>query len=255
MQDDTDAEHDVAPPPERRRRRRVTIVAIVCGLAAVAAAGLWWFLEGDAPAKVDLGIASRSVTTVLGEKSATLPGIWTVDTTAGSFDFSSATGTFAGFRVHEDLSGIGSTTAVGRTGAVSGSMTIAGHSVTAAKFTVDLTTIRTDRAQRNGRVQQALETDRYPDAVFELTEPIQLPADAKSGREITVEAKGNLTIHATTRPVVIPLQAKLVGNTIVVVGSLDLTFSDFGVQAPRAPVVLSVDDHGTMELQLLLVKR
>lgn len=37
------------------------------------------------------------------------------------------------------------------------------------------------------------------------------------------------------------------------VGSLAITFSDFEVEVPSSQVVLSVDDHGTVEVQLLLV--
>ena len=57
-----------------------------------------------------------------------------------------------------------------------------------------------------------------------------------------------------TRAVEFPLQAKLVDGTVVVVGSLDVTFSDYGVTVPSAPIVLSVDDHGVLELQLLLTR-
>lgn len=242
-----------SPTDSGRTRLRVVLAIVVVAVLAIGS-GLWWYLRDDAPAKVDLGRAAASVTTVPGAKSASLPGTWTVDTSTGSFDFSSATGTFAGFRVQEDLSGIGSTTAVGRTGSVSGTMTIAGDTVTAAEFTVDLTTITTDRSQRDRRVQDALDTGQYPAATFTLTEPITLPADADSGTEIAVDVHGEFTVHGTTRSVVVPLQAKLVGDTIVVVGSVDLDFSDYGVTVPSAPVVLSVDDHGTMELQLLLTR-
>ena len=51
-----------------------------------------------------------------------------------------------------------------------------------------------------------------------------------------------------------PLEAKLVSDTVVVVGSLDVTFADFGVEVPRSPVVVSVDDHGVLELQLLFTR-
>jgi hypothetical protein len=44
----------------------------------------------------------------------------------------------------------------------------------------------------------------------------------------------------------------LVNGTVVVVGSIDIVFSDYGVEVPRGAVVLSVDDHGIMEFQLLL---
>ena len=44
-----------------------------------------------------------------------IAGTWTVDTSIGEFSFEDSTGTFVGFRVQEELCGIGSTTAVGRT--------------------------------------------------------------------------------------------------------------------------------------------
>jgi hypothetical protein len=50
------------------------------------------------------------------------------------------------------------------------------------------------------------------------------------------------------------LQAKLVNGTVVAVGSIDVTFSDFGVEVPSSQMVLSVEDHGTLELQFLLTK-
>jgi polyisoprenoid-binding protein YceI len=133
-------------------------------------------------------------------------------------------------------------------------MTIDGTTVTAGSFEVDLTTITTNDARRNGRVQEALETSRYPTATFTLTQPIELGADAATGADVTADAVGDLTIHGVTRQVTFPVQAKLVNGTAVVVGSFDLTFSDYGVEVPRSPVVLSVDDHGTLELQLLLVR-
>lgn len=232
--------------------------AVLFGGAAVLVAavvgGLWWYLRDTSPAKVDLNTAASGVTTVPNARVTSLDGTWTVDTTSGSFDFSSATGTFAGFRVAEKLSQIGSTTAVGRTGSVSGTLSIAGTSVTDASFTVDLTTLKTDRERRNAQVQRALDTGQFPKATFTLTKPITLPADAIDGADVAVDAVGDLTIHGTTHEVTIPLKAKLKGSTMVVVGSVDLTFSDYGVSVPKAPIVLSVDDHGTMEFQLLLTR-
>ena len=60
--------------------------------------------------------------TSLTADQAGIEGAWTVDTETGEFDYETATGTFAGFRIQEELASIGSTTAVGRTGDVSGSI-------------------------------------------------------------------------------------------------------------------------------------
>jgi hypothetical protein len=54
--------------------------------------------------------------------------------------------------------------------------------------------------------------------------------------------------------VTIPLQAQLVDSTIVVVGSLDIDFADYGVEVPTARIVVSAEDHGPLELQLFFTK-
>jgi polyisoprenoid-binding protein YceI len=247
-----------------------TLLIATVVVVGLGAAGIWWFLRDDAPAAVSLETAVASVDdTVTSESTAStdstasttpaetastdgVEGTWTVDTETGEFDYESATGTFAGFRIQEELASIGSATAVGRTGDVTGSITIEGDTLTAAEFTVDLSTITTNESRRDDRVQGALETDQFPTATFVLTEPVSL--GATTGEAVSVSAVGDLTIHGVTNPVTFALEAQLVGDTIVVVGSTDIVFSDFGVQTPSAPVVVSVEDHGVVEMQLLLVR-
>ena len=249
------------------KAKTITAVGVaVVALLVLVGGGIFWFLRDDAPDEVNLDTAAQGVTTTTADESTTttagggtatpdgIDGTWSVDTSTGAFDYESATGTFVGFRISEELASIGSTEAVGRTNAVSGSMTISGTTVTDASFTVDMTQITTNESRRDNRVQSALNTQQNPNATFTLTEPIELGADAASGAEVTATAKGDLTINGVTKAVEFPLQAKLVDGTVVVVGSLDVTFSDFGVEVPSAPVVLSVDDHGTLELQLLLTR-
>jgi hypothetical protein len=52
----------------------------------------------------------------------------------------------------------------------------------------------------------------------------------------------------------VPLQARLQGGVVTIAGSLPITFADFGMAKPQSMVVLSVEDHGVMELQLQLTK-
>jgi hypothetical protein len=51
-----------------------------------------------------------------------------------------------------------------------------------------------------------------------------------------------------------PIEAQLVESTVVVVGSVDIVFADFDVAVPSAPAVVSAEDNGVLEVQLLLVK-
>jgi polyisoprenoid-binding protein YceI len=83
-----------------------------------------------------------------------------------------------------------------------------------------------------------------------LTQPIDLPSAPAEGVTYDVAASGTLTIHGVTKPVQISLQTRLVNGVIVVVDSAAVTFSDYGVTMPRAPIVLSVADKGSIEFQL-----
>jgi polyisoprenoid-binding protein YceI len=246
-----------------KTRTKILIGALVVILAA-AGGGAYLFFKDDAPPKASVDAAAKGVVTTTTEKGSTastattasgIEGAWSVEKSTGNFSYSDEdTGTFVGFRIAENLAGIGSTTAVGRTHDVTGTMAIAGTTVSDATFDVDLTTITTDREQRNQRVQQALDTNQFPKATFKLTTPIDLGADAASGKEVDVNATGDLTLHGVTKSVTFPLQAKLVSGTVVVAGSIDIKFSDYGVQVPQSQIVLSVADHGTLELQMHLKK-
>ena len=265
---------------------KIALIALVVVVAA-AGVGLWWFFKDDSPAPVSLGAAVESVTdstaapatstpnstatsagtstvastaataataTTAGTAAGGVAGTWVVDTETGEFDYESATGTFAGFRIEEELASIGSTTAVGRTGDVTGSMVIDGTTVTEASFEIDVSTITTNESRRDDNVQRALETGQFPTSTFTLAEPIELGDAAASGEAVSVTAVGDLTIHGVTQRVEFRLEAQLVQDTVVVVGSLDITFADYGVEVPDAQIVLSVEDHGILELQLLLTK-
>ncbi|WP_420637699.1 YceI family protein [Candidatus Poriferisocius sp.] len=181
-------------------------------------------------------------------------GVWTVDTSIGEFTYEDSTGTFIGFRVDEELAGIGATTAVGRTPEVSGSITIDGETVTAVRVEADMSAITTDDARRDRPVQGALNTREFPIAVFELTEPIDLGDDPASGEPVSATAVGELTVKGITRPVEVALQAQLVDDTVVVVGSTEVVFADYDVSVPRVPIVLSAEDHGTIEMQLFFTR-
>lgn len=244
------------------------VLAGVLLVAAVAGVGIWWFLKDDAPAEADLGAAVDAVEEQAGgeatddttgdsgdEAAAGIGGTWAVDTESGTFNFEdSASGSYVGFRVNEELSSIGSATAVGRTPEVTGEITIEGTTLTAATFEADMTAITTNESRRDSRVQSALETGEFPTATFVLTEPVDFGAGAEAGEPVAVTATGDLTVHGVTHAVEIALEAQLTGETIVVVGQLEIVFADYGVEVPTAPVVVSADDHGIVEVQLLFTR-
>jgi polyisoprenoid-binding protein YceI len=235
------------PRSGRRTPSRPLVVGAIVALVVVVAgvAGVVYLFWQNAPAAVSLAGSTGNASGV----AAGIEGTWTVDTSIGSFsDFSDS---FVGYRVDENLANVGSATAVGRTPGVQGSMTVSGTSITAVKITADLTGLTSDRSMRDGQLhQQALETDRFPTATFELTAPIQLGHAPADGETIQATATGNLTLHGVTKAVSIALQAKLSGGVVTVVGTLPISFADYSISPPQSMMVLSVADNGTMELQL-----
>ena len=211
-----------------------------------------------APSMEDLAAEIEAESTSAGEAvdtAAGLAGVWTVEAAENPGDLQGEpTGSFAGFRVDEVLNNIGDFTAVGRTAEVSGSIELSGTALVAATVEVQMGTLATDNSFRDGQIYRALNTSEFPLATFTLVEPVELPAGMADGEAFSGSAVGDLTVKGTTNRVTFDLQAQLVGDRIVAVGSSDVVFSDFGVTAPSAPIVVSVEDHGIMEFQLIFTR-
>ena len=254
-------------------KNRKLLFGIVGGLAVlIAAAGfsVWYFiLRDDAPAAVSLDSAIGSLGTPTaaanasgtaaptsaassptastgGSASTGLAGTWVPDTTQN---------TFLGYRVVEQLANIGTNTAVGRTKVVTGSVVLTETQATSATITADLTKLASDNNLRDGQLRnQAIETNKFPNATFVLSGPVALPEGLAKGEATSVTLNGKLTLHGVTKDISVPAQAQLKDGLLVVVGSIDLKFSDYSINSPRGASVLSIDDHGIMELQLILKK-
>jgi polyisoprenoid-binding protein YceI len=241
----------------RRTIAVVTVALVVAGLLLAGGYGLWYlFLRPAGPAAVDttdLPAPSIAAGASSDPVSGGIDGTWKVDTSITSSADSSTS--FVGYRVQETLASIGGNTAVGRTSGVSGTMTIAGTKVTDVTIEADLTGLTSDDQRRDGQLRQrGIQTNQFPTATFKLTSPIDLGSVPTDGQEIKVTASGQLTLHGATKDVQVPLTSKLSGSVITVTGSLPIVFSDYGVEAPTSFAVVSIEDHGTMELQLFFSK-
>jgi len=232
-----------------RRRRNLLVVLAVLVLAGVAAGGFgaWYIL---------IGLPGPSAAAAVIPPAASVPapasfdGTWQVNDSLGSM--SDFTASWVGYRVQEQLAGIGGHTAVGRTPKITGSLTLAGSTVSAASITADLTVLASDSAQRDDQLRrQAIQTDAFPTANFTLTQPIALGSLPADGTTVSATATGNLTIHGVTKSVQISIQAQRKGGVIAVAGSIPIVFGDYGFQGPSSFAVVSVNDHGTMELHVL----
>lgn len=226
-------------------RRLLWLVAVPVGIAVLAVGGTFVYLNfvrEDAPARLsfaDLDEAGPADDAGTGATDG-LDGAWTV-----------AAGSQVGYRVDEILFGQ-RVEAVGRTGAVTGTMEVAGATVTAAGFEVDLRTVTSDQSRRDDQFQgRIMDTARHPTATFELTEPIVLGAVPADGEEVSVEATGDLTLRGTTRPVTFTLLARRNGGAVEVNGTIPIAFGDYGIPNPSFGPA-SVGDEGELEVLLVL---
>jgi polyisoprenoid-binding protein YceI len=235
--------------------RRTLIAAIVAGALALGAAGVavlyFAVFAGSSPQKLALSSPTSST-------SASSPS---ASSTAGAGTWTVTSGSQAGYRVREKLASLSAPSdAVGRTSAITGTLTLtqaaSAYTVTAANFSVDVSKLTSDQARRDQRIHsQGLQSDRYPTATFTLTSPIALPAEAASGQTVRVSATGDLTIHGVTKSVTIPIDARLTGSKIELVGSITFTFSQFGMTPPSIGGFVTVENNATMEFQLLLAQQ
>ncbi len=259
-------------------RKRILIGGGVAAVAVIAVAIFlvyWFVIRDDSPPAVDL---QEAVSTVQDEATpeatpapspeATEAAAAATATTAaaaqpeadaagvdGTWTLAEQEESFVGYRVEEELATIGYKEAVGRSPTIEATITIASGQLTGVTVTADLRDLKSDDSRRDGALRnQALESNRFPTATFELTEPLAVPDGLAAGNAIAVEANGTLTLHGVTRAVTIPLEAELANGVLVVVGSLPIVFADYDIAQPRSPILVSIEDNGVMELQLFLVR-
>lgn len=241
--------------------------ATVVAVLAVAIGSFWYFVLRDtSPDEVSLeaaigSIATSTPTTANGSGATASPA--TSDATpaveaqglAGAWTVSSSGETFVGYRVNEELARVGFATAVGRTSGVTAEVMLTEDRLESATIEADMTKLASDSNMRDGQLRnQGIETNRFPTSTFVVTEAIDLPEGIESGDAVAITLKGDLTLHGVRKAVEIPGEAQYVDGSLVVIGSLPILFADYDIEKPNGASVLSIEDNGVMEFQLILVR-
>ena len=235
------------------KRKVLGLVAVVVVVAVGAVAVPWIYINlvkqdapealtldsavaPEVPTTVAITVAPAVSTTVVPEVApSALDGQWPV-----------VNESVVGYRVQEVIVGQ-STEGVGRTSAVEGSLTIVGDEVTSAKFTVDMTTLKSDSSRRDRQVNtRILDTTAFPTATFALKKPIKLTPEAIAGGVLSGKTTGTLTLRGVTRDIDFTLNARLVENVIEVNGSILLVFADWSIPDPSISAIV-VEDRGQLE--------
>lgn len=229
-------------PPEKRRRWLIWTLASVVGALTLMIGGPWAYstwMKHRAPDPLTL-------TAEVAEPEETT-GPFTVD---GSWQV--AEGSEAGYRLDEVLFGQ-ATTPVGRTEQVSGTVVVQDGMLTEAQVVVDVATISTDESARDAYFRRALDTTEYPEATFELTEPVDVTSVSTASAAVPVSAAGRLTLRGETVPVSATLEVRRAESGVEIAGSIPIVLDDFGLKAPDLEIV-KVQPEGLVEWRIDLTQ-
>ena len=154
------------------------------------------------------------------------------------------------YRVRESINGF-DTEGVGSTNQVTGVLTLAGSTATAADFTVDMTTFTSDEDRRDGQFNgRIMAVDQFPTSEFHLTAPIDFGSVPAEGESITASATGDLTLRGVTNSVTFELTARLQNGRIGVLGAIPVVFADYGIPNPSFATI-TTEDNGLLEFVLV----
>jgi len=227
--------------------------AIALAVAGVITAGAAWYffirenaeLASDPP-EIPAALLNATASPT---SAASTTGLRATATTA---PMPSAT-----YFVDEELASVGiPSTAKGATNEVSGTLYLTGDGAALAanqtsSFTVQLRNLTSDKSMRDQRVQQALETSRYPTATFTITSASEYNPAIAEGQEQTLQLSGNLQLHGVTKPVTWEVKAYRQGNVISALATVTIKFSDFNITPPTFQGLLSISDQATLQVKLI----
>ncbi len=230
------------------RRWAAWLAGAAVAVVVLAVGGTFLYIHvisGPTPAPLSLKQASKpgatgSAAAPAGGSAATsVAGTW--QTVAGSV---------VGYRVKEVLFGQNHT-AVGRTSAITGHLTISGTTVTAAAFTVQMATVKSDESERDVQFRgRIMDTAAYPTGTLTLIKPIALGTVPAAGVVRSYTAAADLTLHGQTRAVTFPLSAERTASEIEVSGSIPVLFASWDIPNPSFTGFVTTQNHGVLEFLL-----
>lgn len=145
-----------------------------------------------------------------------------------------------------------SSTAKGTTTDVKGEFHFTSDGLDASKettFTVGLKSLKSDEPMRDPKAQTALETSKFPNAIFVATKLTGMPA-AFSATDSIMQLTGDLTVHGVTKEVTWELKVKTDGTILSGLGTVSFKYADFGVRKPDLAGFVTVEDSVTIQVQL-----
>jgi polyisoprenoid-binding protein YceI len=159
----------------------------------------------------------------------------------------------ARYKAEQELAGIGTNEAVGKTNAIVGQILFDdnGMPVACSRFDIDLRTLDSGEPLRDNNLHSiGIESDKFPLATFIVTSVEGLNQPPAEGQEASVRLVGTLTVHNVTK--LVSWDAKLKEDVDTLTGSATtkVKMSDFDITPPKQGPVLAIDDTVTLEIDV-----
>lgn len=141
--------------------------------------------------------------------------------------------------------------AIGSTKAITGQIVLdgkGGADSVASRITVDLTTLTSDRANRDRWIKRnTLVTDSFPQTTLVVTGFQGLPATLPTSGTFTFMLLGSMTVHGVTAPTTWEVTATANGDDWTGTATTHVKFGTFNMVQPRVMMVLSIVDDLKLE--------
>lgn len=111
-----------------------------------------------------------------------------------------------------------------------------------ARFVVNAAAMVTGNEKRDRNMREkVLETDRFPEIVFEARRVRADLSRFKTGEHFTAEAAGDLTVHGKAFPIQFPVDVFVFADHAILQGTFPLSWKQYGLNDPSFGIVTVKD--------------
>lgn len=161
------------------------------------------------------------------------------------------------FTLEEDLRGV-RTTVIGTTSEVAGEIFVNFANPQASQvgmITINARSLQTDNNFRNGAIRNEIlksAQDEYEFITFTPTAINGLPDTVIIGESYDIEIVGDLKILDTTNSVTFATRINVESETLISgSGSVVISYGDWGIPVPTAPVIANVTEEATLAINFV----
>ena len=121
-----------------------------------------------------------------------------------------------------------------------------------SRFVVNVKSLKSDESKRDNYIRNnALESNKFPEAIFEINIMEGLNGPLPTSGEINLRLIGDMTIHGVTKEIIWTLLANIENDDIKGIAKTSIDFDTFDIKKPSLPFILTLDDTLRLELDFI----